>query len=134
MVEQPLEISQSIHKHKQDLAWQIIVPIVLVGLLVIAGAVFITVGRKTSPPLWRDISLIWILFPALFITLIGIIILAAAIYGMARLHKAAPRVTSKAQELSMMAAHGIQNAANATSKPFIWLGQAGTALRAIFKR
>jgi hypothetical protein len=134
MADQSRDASPSIRKHKRDLAWQIILPIILAGVVIIAGAIFISFGRIASTSLWRDISLIWILFPALFIALVAIVIVGAAIYGMARLAKAAPRFTSRAQELTLKGAHGIQKIANGTAKPFIWLGQAGAAVRAIFKR
>jgi hypothetical protein len=134
MADQSRNASPSIRKHKRDLGWQIILPIVLAGVVIIAGAVFVSFGRTTSTSLWRDISLIWILLPALFMALIAIVIVGTAIYGMARLAKATSRFTTKAQELTWKAAHGIQKIATGTARPFIWLGQAGAAVRAIFKR
>ncbi len=133
MVDYPEIITPSVQKHRHDLTWQIIVPIIVVGLIIIAGAVFISLGKTGSISLWSDISLIWIFLPALFMAFFAVIILAAAIYGMARLAKATPRFTSRAQELTSQVASGIQKVAGATAKPFFWLGQAGAAFRALFK-
>ena len=133
MVEHSEAVTPSVKKYRHDLTWQIIVPIIVVGLIIIAGAVFISLGKTGSISLWSDISLIWILLPALFMAFIVVIILVAAIYGMARLVKATPRFTSRAQELTWQAALGIQKVAGATAKPFFWLGQAGAAFRALFK-
>jgi len=133
MVDHLEVITPSVHKHRHDLTWQIIVPIILVGLIIIAGAVFISLGKTGSISLWSDISLIWILLPVLLMAFFTLIILVAAIYGMARLVKATPRFTSRAQELTWQVSRGIQKVAGATAKPFFWLGQAGAAFRALFK-
>ena len=133
MVDHLEVITPSVKKHRHDLTWQIIVPIVVIGLIIIAGAVFISLGETGSISLWSDISLIWILLPALFMAFFVVVIMAAAIYGMARLAKATPRFTARAQELTWQAARGIQKVAGATVKPFFWLGQAGAAFRALFK-
>ena len=134
MTDQSRDVSESIRKHKRDLTWQILFPIILVGAVIIAGAVFISFNGTTSTSLWRDVSLIWILFPALFLALIAIVIVIAAIYGMTRLAKSTPRFTARVQELTWQGARGIQKFAHGTTKPFIWLGQARAALRALFKR
>ena len=62
-----------------------------------------------------------------------VIVLGVAIYGMFRLKKAAPRVTARAQELTLLGALGVRRIADGAAKPFIWLEQAGAAVKSIFK-
>ena len=71
MVEHSEAVTPSVKKYRHDLTWQIIVPIIVVGLIIIAGAVFISLGKTGSISLWSDISLIWILLPALFMAFIA---------------------------------------------------------------
>lgn len=126
--------SPTLRQHKRQVVWQIIIPFILMALLIIAGAVLVAFGKDSSTALWRDVSLIWLLVPALFLALIAMIVLGAAIYGLARLKKVAPRYTSLAQEYTLKGARFVHKFADGTAKPFIWLGQAGAAIRSIFKR
>lgn len=134
MEEQPRLDSPTLRQHKRQVVWQIILPFVFMALLIIAGAVLVAFGGDSSTALWRDVSLIWMLVPALFLALIAMIVLGAAIYGLARLKKVTPRYTSLAQEYTLKGAHFINKIVDGTAKPFIWLGQAGAAIRSIFKR
>lgn len=134
MEEETRPDSPTLRQHKRQLVWQIILPFVLMGALIVAAAVLTAFGNDSPTSLWRDVSLIWLLAPALVLALIGVVILGAAIYGMARLKKAAPRVTGRAQELTLIGARGIKRIADGTTQPFLWLGQAGAAVRSIFTR
>jgi hypothetical protein len=134
MDEQPRPESPTLRQHKRQMVWQIIIPFILMAVLLIAAAVLVTFGKTASTSLWRDVSLVWLLAPALVLALVAIVVLGAVIYGLARLKKAAPRVTSRAQELTLLGALGIRRIADGTTKPFIWLEQAGAAIRSIFKR
>jgi len=114
--------------------WQILIPFILAAGLVIAAAVLVAFAGEANTSLWRDVSLVWLLTPALVLALVLLIVLGAAIYGLARLAKIAPRFTARAQELAQVGALGVRRIANGSAKPFFWLGQAGAALKSIFKR
>ncbi len=57
----------TIQAHKRQFAWQILVPFLVVAGLIISGAVLIVTGGATRSSVWADISLIWLLIPALII-------------------------------------------------------------------
>ncbi len=133
MDEQPRPVSPTLQQHKRQFIWQILIPIILMAVLIIAAALLATFGEASSTSLWRDVSLIWFLASALILALILIVLLGVVIYGMIRLKKAAPRVTARAQELTLLGALGIRRIADGAAKPFIWLEQAGAAVKSIFK-
>jgi hypothetical protein len=126
--------SPSIRLHKRQMAWQIILPFVLMAAVIITSAVVVTFGETSPTSLWRDVSLIWILAPVLVLALLMIVVLGSIIYGLARVKQAAPRVTSRAQELTMQGAKGIRSIADGAAKPVIWLEQVGAAVRSFFRR
>ena len=121
---QSLYDSPTMRKHRRQFLWQIILPFCLVLLLVLAGAVLVTIGGDLQARLWGDISIIWLIVPALFLALIGMILLGALIYGVARLIQAAPRFTSRAQDLAMRIRSGARQAADTSVKPILWVKQA----------
>lgn len=126
--------SPSIRQHKHELTWQILVPFLLLTLIILGAAAFTITQATSSTSLWRDISIIWLLVPALLMALALLAVLIVAIIGLTRLTKATPRVTTRIQELAFRGARGIQRIANGSVKPFIWMQQASAAFRAIFKR
>ncbi len=133
MEEQPLPVSPSLRAHRRQFAWQILIPLLLGAGMIITAALFVTIGGSADTGLWRDVSLIWMLFPALFITLTLVIVLGAAIYGLGRLSRAAPRYTGRAQELFVQAAQGFHRLADSAARPLIWLDQVGASIRTLFK-
>ncbi|MBI4731504.1 MAG: hypothetical protein HY781_05140 [Chloroflexi bacterium] len=133
MDEQPRPVSPTLRQHKRQFIWQILIPIVLMAGVIIAAAALVTFGGASRTSLWRDVSLIWLLAPALVLAFLLVIVLGVVIYGMARLTKAAPRFTARAQELTLLGALGVRRIADGAAKPFIWLEQAGAALKSIFK-
>lgn len=133
MNEESRPTSPTIRLHKRQVAWQIIIPFVLMAAAIIAAAVLVSFGEATPTALWRDVSLIWLLIPMLVLALILMILLGFLIYGLMRLKKAAPRATARAQELTLIGAQGVRKFADGAAKPFIWLDEVGAAIRSVFK-
>lgn len=133
MDEQPRPETPTLQRHKRQFIWQILIPIILMAGVIIAAAVLVTIGEASSTSLWRDVSLIWLLAPALVLAFLLAIVLGLVIYGLARLKKAAPRATARAQQLTLLGALGVRRLADGAAKPFIWLEQVGAGIKSIFK-
>lgn len=134
MNEEHPTISPSIRSHRQQLFWQIIFPFILVAILLIVTAVWIAFFGEAQPnSQWRDISIIWLFVPMLMLALLLMILLGFMIYGLARLKKILPRVTWRAQELTLQGAEYTRKIADGIAKPVIWIEQAKASLRSIFK-
>lgn len=127
--------SPSLRRHKRQFFWQILLPLillVLVGLTTGLLASLAAFSGRGQTRLWADVSLIWLLAPMLALALVLAIALGFAVYGLARLKKAAPRATTRAQELVAMGANGVRRVADGATQPFVWLEQAGAAVRSAF--
>ena len=91
-------LSPTLHAHKRQLAWQILVPLLVVMALAITAAVLISIGAASATQTWADVSTIWLILPMLFLALFVVILLGFLIYGIAKLLQATPRYAGKAQD------------------------------------
>jgi hypothetical protein len=124
----------TIRAHKAQFAWQILVPIILVVLIVFAAGVFVIANAVSGPGqtgLWADISVIWLVVPALFFALAFLVIVITTVYGMAKLLQLLPHYTGKAQGFFTLLSAGILKLADGSVKPFVWFCQAGAVIKSI---
>ncbi len=64
--------------HRKEVGWQITLPLVigcLIIALAVAGVIWSAVDANPELSRWSDISLIWLILPALFFTLIPLAVL-----------------------------------------------------------
>ena len=126
----------TVRSHKRQFAWQILAPMILVSLIGLsAGGLVIaaTVSGQGQPRAWADVSMIWLIVPALFFALMFLVILATTIYGMAKLLQVIPNYTGKAQDIFVLLSAGTLKLADGASKPFVWFRQAGAVIKSIFR-
>jgi hypothetical protein len=123
----------TIRAHKRQFAWQILVPFLMMAGLIIAGAVLVVTAGAPRTGVWADISMIWLLAPALFFALAFLAIAFTIIYGMAKLLQVIPRYTGKAQGIFALLSTGTRKLADGAAKPFVWFKQAGAVIKSIFR-
>ena len=127
----PVE-TPSVHAHKRQLAWQILVPFFAVTALILVVAVLVATGA-TDTRAWADLSTIWLIAPMLVVALVFAALLGLLIYGIARLLQVTPRFTGKAQDFFALLSTWARIIADGATKPFIWFRQAGAILKSKFK-
>jgi hypothetical protein len=91
-------------KHRRDFTRQILVPIILVtliGLGFAALSIYGAVGGSTGVSLWADISLIWLIIPIMFLSLVILGLVGALVYGMSKLLGVTPRYTGIVQQYAL---------------------------------
>jgi hypothetical protein len=74
--------------HRKDVGWQITLPLVigcLVLVLALAGVIWAAAGANPQVTRWADISLIWLILPALFFALLGLGVLVGITYLVSKL-------------------------------------------------
>jgi uncharacterized membrane protein YjgN (DUF898 family) len=125
--------SPTVRTHKSQLAWQILVPLLLVAALVIAAAVLVVNSTGSASSTWADISTIWLIAPMLVFALVFVILLGFLIYGIARLLQVTPRFTGKVQNLFFQISGRTRGISNAATRPVVWVHQAGAILKSIFR-
>jgi hypothetical protein len=124
----------TIRAHKRQFAWQILVPFLVMAGLVVAGSVLVVTGGETQNRVWADISMIWLIAPALLFALALLVLLVTIIYGMVKLLQIIPVYSGKAQGVFTLLSAGARKLADGVAQPFVWLRQAGAVISSIFKR
>jgi hypothetical protein len=64
---------ETYQKHRREIFWQITIPLLIGVLIVLVVAVGVTFGSAMDVSRWADISLIWLILPALLIALVLIV-------------------------------------------------------------
>jgi hypothetical protein len=128
----PME-SLSVRAHKNQFIWQILIPMIVIGGLIVAGAVLVVTGGASRTGVGADISIIWLIAPVLFFALLPLAILIAVIYGMAKLLKAIPHYTGKTQGFFALLSAKSRTLGDGAAKPFVWFQQVGAGIKSIIK-
>jgi predicted membrane protein len=123
----------TIRAHKRQFAWQILAPVIVIAGLVIAGAVLVTTGGRARTGVWADVSLIWLLIPALLLAFVFLAVIITVIYGMGKILQIIPRYSWKAQGFFNRVSSGTRRVADGTTKPFFWFKEAGAVIKSIFR-
>lgn len=126
-------VTPSMRAHRRQFAWQILVPILLVTLILVAVAVLFGSAGSGTDRTWADVSLIWLILPLLIVALVFVTAFGFLIYALARLLKAMPRYTAGAQYYIGQAENGINKLADGAAKPVIWVKQGRAIIKSIFK-
>lgn len=136
MAETPPVESPTVHQHKRQFFWQILFPmilVVLVGLAVGGLVIAATVTGQGQTRLWADVSIIWLVVPMLLLAFGLVMVMLALVYGMGKLLKVTPTYTGKVQGFFAQVVVWAHRIADGILKPFVWLEQAGAAIKSIFK-
>lgn len=123
--------------HKRDVLWQITLPFVVGVLVILIFGALVIVSAVKGPEgvsLWADISLIWLIIPALLITLLAAAVLGALLYGVIRLIDVLPRYTYKAQLLLNTVQRKIAQFSNTAAEPVMKASTWTAALKALFRQ
>ena len=133
----PQPVHESYLKHRKQLVWQIILPIVLTSLLIVALIVLINVATFRDGgdvARWAAISTIWIVAPLMILMLIFIALLGGLVYLMKRLLNITPTYTGLAQDYVYLAVGYIKRATDALVQPVLQLNGILASLIAFFEK
>ncbi len=97
------------------------------------GAVFLS-SSSSALLIWASVSLIWLILPALLITLIFILILGAILYGVIKLIGALPGLFQKLFNLLDTIQQKVEQGSNTAAKPLITVYGWSAAVKALFGR
>jgi uncharacterized membrane protein YhdT len=133
MENQPMDDRPTIRAHKAQFAWQILVPFVVMAGLISAGAMIVVTGGTSQTSAWADVSVIWLLAPALFFALGLLVIVITIVYSMAKLLQVLPHYTGKAQGIFVLLSAGTRKIADGATRPLVWIQQARAVVKSIFR-
>jgi len=127
----------SYQKHQRQFWTQIILPMILAALVVIAVAVLVgiaTFGVNGDAPRWAAISTIWLVMPVMFFGLLFLAVVAGLIYLLARTLKVMPPYTSKAQYYTYQVSGIIKQVSDGMAKPIFFFESVLASIKAFFGR
>jgi hypothetical protein len=109
-------------EHRREVFWQIILPLLIGILLVLAAVAAIivsTVQPVTDVGRWADVSLIWLILPSLFLAFILLVILIGLIVLISYLLRLIPRYALMAQLFMEQAKGKIAHLFNLSVEPVL---------------
>ena len=133
----PLHVHESYQRHRRQLALQIILPVVLFAILIVALIVLVNIATFRDGGdvgRWAAISTIWIVIPIMIAGFIFLALLTGIIYLLKRLLQITPLYTGQAQDLVHKIAIRIRRAADASVKPVIFLDSIGAMIKRLLGR
>ena len=133
----PQPVHESYLKHRKQVAWQVILPVVLTSLLIVALIVLVniaTFNQGGDVGRWAAISTIWIVIPIMFGLLIFLALLVGLVYLMKKLLNVTPTYTGMAQDYVHIGAGYIRRAADAIVKPVLQLNGILAGINAFFEK
>ena len=90
-------------RHRQEVLWQITIPIVVGVIILLAIAVLaIVLGSQVDHSQWADVSLIWLILPAMLGAFILFVTIAAVAYGVMRLVGVLPHYALRLQDFFVL--------------------------------
>lgn len=105
--------------HQREVFWQITIPLILGALIVVAFAVAVSIGSTQEVSRWSEISIIWLIIPVLFVSLIFLVILAGLVYGVTWVLRNLPPYTHLAQDAVARIGESVQKVADKTVEPIL---------------
>lgn len=120
----PQHAHLSYKKHRREIVTQVILPIILTTIFIIALIVLVNIATFRDGgdvARWAAVSTIWIVIPMMIGMLIFLVVLGGLIYLLARLLNITPTYTGIAQDYVRKVAVYIKQAADAVVKPVIGL-------------
>jgi len=106
-------------KHRQEVLWQISLPLAAGVLLVMAagaGVIFASAAGGAVDR-WASISLIWLIIPTMILTLIFLLVTGVITYGLIRLIGILPVYTRRVQDIFVLVEARLKKAADAAVEP-----------------
>lgn len=131
----PLPVHESYLKHRKDLAWKIIFPVVLSSLLCVGLVVLINIATFRDGgdvARWGAISTMWVAIPTIIGMLIVLALLAGIIYLLAKLLNILPPYTAMVQDFFHKIESYARRGADAAAKPIISISSIGASINRLF--
>lgn len=130
-------VHESYKRHRRELIWQIILPVALAALIMVALIVLINVAtfnQNGDVARWAAISTIWLVIPIMIVLVIVLGLLGGLVYLMKKLLDITPTYTGLAQHYAYKAAGYIKRAADVAVKPVLGLEGIKAGINALLGR
>ena len=131
----PKPVHELYLKHRRDLTWKILFPVILSAVLCLALVLVINLATFRDGgdvARWAAISTMWIAVPTMLGMLIVLALFVGIIYLLARLLNITPRYTPLVQDFFYKVESYAKRAADAVAKQVISIDSIGAGISRIF--
>jgi ABC-type microcin C transport system permease subunit YejE len=133
----PRPVHESYLKHRRDLRWKILAPVIAASVLCVLCSAMVyvaTFGYGGDVTLWAEISEIYLAIPTIIFLVILFAVVGGLVFLMARLLSILPRYTFLAQDYSHKIKIYVRRGADYAARPVIFLDSLGASINRIFGR
>ena len=119
-------------KHRRDVFWQIIFPLMIGMLLLLAALaliIFSAIQPVTDVGRWADVSLMWLIVPSLFFALILLVLLIAFVYLISFLLRLIPHYALIVQLYFEAGKNKVSQLSNLMIEPLLRMRSVWAAMR-----
>lgn len=132
----PLPERESYTRHRRDLAWKILFPVILFSLIVVGMAVVTAVAGYQTAEVgrWSAISAIWLILPVMVLGLIFLALTIALIVLFSQLLEKSPPVFGKIQDTLLRVNARIVLAVDKVVDPILTVQSWSAGVRSLSRR
>lgn len=120
-------------KHKQQIFWQIQLPLIGVGVLVIIAIIVVLLASTTQIATWANISVFYMGLTYLILALVMLIISIGASYLLYRANRNLPFLTFQWQRFLFLVKYRTEIVSNKATEPFLRMHGFMASGRALFR-
>ena len=121
-------------KHRREVFWQITIPLAIGLIIVLALAVGVTLASSTQASRLADVSLIWLILPAMIIALVFLVLTAGLAYGIIWLIGKLPSLTFKIHKFLIQLSVRVRKISDKIAEPVIRVESMKASWRALRRR
>ena len=122
-------------RHRREVFWQITFPILVISVILLLLAVMATGLSAEKASTWADISIIWMIIPALIFSLLTMILLAALVFLTIKLLQLLPFYFFKGHNWFLLVNVRVGRINDSLAEPFLrlraWKAGAGALGRQV---
>jgi hypothetical protein len=133
----PKPVHESYLKHRREVRWKIIAPVVASVVVCVACTALVYVATFSyggDVARWAQISTIWLSIPTIIIMLVLFVVLAGIVFLLTRLLSLLPRYTGMAQDFSHRVKGIVRRGSDSAARPIIFIDSLGASINRIFGR
>ncbi len=121
-------------QHRQDVFWQITIPMLIVLALALVLVILALSGTFVQQSQWADISIIWLIIPSMLIGLVFFIVVAGLIYLVTILLGRLPPYARLAQDWLLVARFKVGEVGDKLVEPFLRIEEAKVSWQTLVGR
>jgi hypothetical protein len=121
-------------RHRKEVFWQITLPILISGLILLAFSILAITMTASETSLWADISLIWLIVPVMVLTLISLVMLIASIYASVKLILVLPVFAFRLQNVLILIRLKIHSLADRSVEPVLRINSFSAGIKSFVRQ